>query len=380
MVPAGVALLLVASPARPCSICQLNAQQSATYREDLAQSRLILYGVVTSSRLLPADGPGDAGKGSSHFEIKTVLKSDPWLGDKTALEIPRYVPVTDPKDPPKYLLFCGIVKDNLDIFRGVPVRSEAASAYVKGLLAAEGQGTAAVLRHCFDYLEHADRELAADAFLEFARATDADLAGVAPKLSAEKLRGWLKEPNTPEQRLGLYALLLGGCGGEADARLLRKMIEEPTDRTAAAFDGLLGGYIRMRPKDGWDLALAVLKDPKRPFTVRFAAVRMLRFYHGWKPDETRDRVMQGMATILRQSDIADFAVEDLRRWKEWELTGDVLGLYGKKGYDAPLMQRALVRYALTCPRPEAKTFADDLRRRDPDLYRDVAESLQFEKK
>src|SRR5207253_1920615 len=130
------------------------------------------------------------------FQIKTVLKPDPWLGQQTTLEIPHYVPVADPKDPPKYLLFCDVVKDNLDVFRGVPVRSEAAAAYVKGLLAAGGRGTAAVLRHCFDYLEHPDKELAADAFLEFARATDADIAGVAPKLSAEKLRGWLKDPST----------------------------------------------------------------------------------------------------------------------------------------------------------------------------------------
>jgi hypothetical protein len=375
-----MALLLAARPARPCSLCNPNIQQSATYHQDLAQSRIILYGVVTSSRLLPGNGPADAGKGASEFQIKSILKSDPWLGKRTVVEIPRYVPVSDPKDPPKYLLFCGVVKDNLDVFRGVPVRSEAAATYVKGLLAAESKGTAEVLRHCFDYLEHADKELAADAYLEFAKATDGNIAGVAPKLSAEKLRGWLKDPNTPEQRLGMYAFLLGGCGGEADARLLRDMIAKPTERTAAAFDGLLGGYIQLRPKDGWELALSILKDEKQPFNERFALVRMLRFYHAWKPDDTRDRVMQGMATILRQSDMADIAVEDLRRWKEWDLTGDVLVLYGRKGYDAPLMQRALVRYALTCPRPEAKKLADDLRRTDPDLYRDVAESLQFEKK
>src|SRR5262249_49938141 len=160
-------------------------------------------------------------------------------------------------------------------------------------------------RHCFDYLEHADPALAADAYLEFARATDRDIAGIAPKLSAEKLRRWLKDHKTPEQRLGMYAFLLGGCGGDADGRLLRDLIREPTERTAPAFDGLLGGYIQLRPKEGWDLALTTLKDEKRPFALRFAIIRMLRFYHTWKPDDSHDRVMQGMATLLRQSDIAD---------------------------------------------------------------------------
>jgi hypothetical protein len=378
VVAAGVVLLL-APPARPCSWCLLQIQ-TATYRQDAAQSRLILFGAVTDSRLLPANGVGDTGKGVSTFQIKTVLKSDPWLGKKAAVEVPRYVPVSDPKEPPKYVLFCDVYKDKLDVFRGSPVKSEAAAAYVKGLLAADGKGTADVLRHCFDYLEHADKELAADAYLEFAKATDRDIAAVAPKLNPEKLRGWLKDPNTPEQRLGMYAFLLGSCGGDADARLLRAMIDKPTERTAPAFDGLLGGYIQQRPKEGWDLALSILKDDKQSFAVRFAVIRTLRFYHAWKPKDAHERVMQGMATVLRQSDIADIAVEDLRKWEAWDLTDDVLALYGKKDYSAPLMQRALVRYALTCTRPEAKKFAEDLRRKDPELYRDIAEALEFEKK
>ncbi len=380
LVLAGSVLLVLRSPAPACSICGLNAMRTPTYRQDLADARLILYGVITKSQLLPGTSPGDVGKGVSDFEIKSILKSDPWLGNRTTIEIPRYVPVGDGKEPPKYLLFCTVVKDSLEVFRGVPVKSEAAIAYVKGLLTANEKGTADVLRHCFEYLEHPDRELATDAYLEFAKTSDADLAGVAPKLSADKLRGWLKDSNTPDQHLGIYALLLGGCGGEADAQLLRKMIEGPSDRAAVAFDGLLAGYIQLRPRDGWELALSVLKDDKRSFTVRFAVVRMLRFYHAWKADETREQVMRGMATILRQSDIADIAVEDLRRWKEWDLTADVLAVYGKKGYDAPLVQRALVRYALSCPREEARRFTEDLRRKDPALYRDVYESLEFDKK
>jgi hypothetical protein len=374
IVVCGTALLL-ASPARPCSLCQSQVQ-TATYRQDAPQSKLILFGTITDSRIVP----GEAGKGVSTFQIKIALKSDPWLGKKTSVEVPRYVPVSDPKDPPKYVLFCSLSGDKLDVFRGAPVKSEAAAAYLKGLLAADGKGTADVLRHCFDYLEHSDKELAADAYLEFAKATDRDIAAVAPKLSAEKLRGWLKDPATPEQRLGMYAFLLGGCGGDADVKLLRAMIEKPSDRTTPAFDGLLGGYIQLRPKEGWEAALSILKDEKRPFALRFAVVRTLRFYHTWKPEEARERVMQGMAAVLGQSDAADIAVEDLRRWKAWDLTGDVLALYGKKGFDAPLMQRTLVRYALTCPRDEAKRFADDLRRRDPELVRDVAEALEFEKK
>ena len=56
----------------------------------------------------------------------------------------------------------------------------------------------------------------------------------------------------------------------------------------------IGGYIQLRPKDGWEAALSLLKDEKRPFAQRFAVIRLLRFQHGWKPDDSRERVMQGM--------------------------------------------------------------------------------------
>jgi hypothetical protein len=370
-------VMLVAAPALPCSFCNPDLKQTATFRQDAAQAKFIVYGVVTRSTFQSTPGGGG---GTSQVEIKATVKPDDFLKGKSVLDVPRYVPVTDPKDPPKYLLFCDVFQGKLDVFRGTPIKSEAAASYVKGLVEVEGKGTPAVLRYCFDYLEHADPEIATDAFLEFIKATDRDIAAVAPKLSPEKLRVWLTEPKTPDFRLGLYAFLLGGCGGEKDAALLRSLIEKPSDRSLTAFDGLLGGYIQMRPKEGWELAQSILKDERRAFAVRYAVIRMLRFYHAWKPDESRNSVLRNLAVVLKQSDIADLAVEDLRRWGEWDLTDDVLRLYGQKGYEAPLMQQALARYALTCPKPESAKFVANLRRDNPDLYKRVSESLQFDKK
>src|SRR5262249_43686785 len=112
---------------------------------------------------------------------------------------------------------------------------------------------------------------------------------------------------------------------------------------------------------------------------RFAVLRTLRFQQGWKPDETREQVLRGMQVLLPQGDMADLAVEDLRRWKVWDLTPEVLALYGRKTHDAPLMRRTIIRYALSCPRPEAAEFLKKLRQSDAGTVREVEESLQFEK-
>jgi hypothetical protein len=222
--------------------------------------------------------------------------------------------------------------------------------------------------------------VARDAFLEFAKTSDADISRIAPKLAPEKLRDWLKNPQTPGERLSLYALMLGVCGGPADADLLAGLLKDGTERSTNAYDGLLAGYVHMRPREGWQLAISTLADGKRPLPIRMAILRTLRFYHISQPAESRGEVLRAMTAALRQGELADMAMEDLRRWKVWDLTPEVLALYGKKGFDAPIMQRAIVRYALSCKdREEAKRFVDERRKTEPDLVQEVDESLQFEK-
>jgi hypothetical protein len=221
--------------------------------------------------------------------------------------------------------------------------------------------------------------VARDAFLEFAKAGDRDIAQAAPRLDPAKLRAWLENEQTTVERLSVYALLLGACGRDEDAAFFKGLLDRPTERTANAYDGILGGYMHLRPREGWSLALATLRDERQQYAVRLAVVRTLRFWHGAKPRETRDNVLRCLAVMLNQSDMADLAVEDLRRWQMWDLTKEVLSLYGKKGYDAPLMQQALVRYALTCKDAACNTFLDEHRRTDPDLVREVEEQVRQEK-
>jgi hypothetical protein len=365
--------LLAAVPRLPaCSLCNPDIRQSQTFRQEATQAKLVLYGPLVKSTL-------EGTTGFSDLRIDAILKNDKILAGQKMVRIPRWVPV-DEKDPPYFLLFCDVINDKLDPYRGVPVKSKDAVAYVKGALSLDPADRTRTLLYYFNWLEHPDKEIAADAFLEFAKATDQEVAQVAPKLSAAKLRAWVKAPETPPNRLPMYSFLLGGCGTDQDAALLGRLLRDLTDQNANVADGFLTGYIQLRPKEGWEAARALLRDPRKPFMVRYSALRALGFYQGWRPKESRAEVLAGVALLLPQTDIADIAVEDLRRWQMWDLTPQVLGLYGKKGHDAPIVRRAILRYALCCPRPEASNFVNERRRVEPDLIKDVEETIQLEKK
>src|SRR5207302_9719530 len=94
-------------------------------------ARLVLFGSMSNPRL----GSG-AGAGVTDLQVESVVKPDPSLakklqknrGDK--VEVPKYLPVSDPKNPPRYIIFCDVYNDKHDPYRGVPVKSEAAVEYL----------------------------------------------------------------------------------------------------------------------------------------------------------------------------------------------------------------------------------------------------------
>lgn len=376
---ARVFLLLLAMTAavQACSLCGASFGTTPTFRQEAAMknARAILHGTVSNPRL-----KGDGLKGETDFEVKTILRSHDAVKGRKTLVLPRYLPVPDREKPPQYLLFCDEEKGGIDPYRGVPVRGPRTVDYFQKALKLDPKDTTGSLLFFFDYLEDIDPEVARDAFLEFAKASDAAVAAVAPKLSADKLRTWLKDDKTPPARLGIYAMLLGACGKPDDAAFLLELLQRKDDRYQNAADGLIAGYLRLEPAKGWAMIRDIVADGRRPLTLRLKAMGTLRFEHNAQPKEARAEIVKVMQAVLAQGELADLAIEDLRAWKIWEHTGAIVALYGQKGFDAPLMQRAILRYALSCPEtPELKTFLTVRRKADPELVREVEEGLRLER-
>jgi hypothetical protein len=364
-------VLVIAPAVHACSYCDPSNQRLQTFRQEARTSKFVVVGTLANPRLV-----GD--NGFTDLNVEQVPKDDPALGKRKTLTLPRWVPV-DAKKPPRVLVFFDVYEGKLDPFRAVTLRGAAVPDYLKVALALDDRDRVSSLLFYFRHLDNPDPDVAADAFLEFAKATDQEIGAVGPKLDAAKLRKLLADPKIPAERLGVLAFLLGACGNKNDAATLAGLIDKPDERTAAALGGLLGGLIEMRPEDGWKRIVAILEDPKRSYQDKLAALGTVRFFHAYRPAENRKSILAAMAVVIARGDMADMAVEGLRRWQWWDLTKDVLAQYRKPTHAAPLVKNAILRYALTCPDADAAAFVKAVEAADSAAVREVRESLEFER-
>jgi hypothetical protein len=235
---------------------------------------------------------------------------------------------------------------------------------------------AKMLIHAAKHLDHADANVADEAFLFFAKADDKLIAQTAGKLSPVNLRKLVKDPDLEPVRLSLFAYLLGACGNDDDAETLRTMLKNQSPRHYKAYEGILAGYITMRPKEGWAFAQEILKSPKQEFLWRYSTLRTLRFFFNANPDETLPQVLQGLGAAINHADVADIAIRDLRGWKRWEHTKLILSCWDKKTHSSEIVRQSVVRYALACPDAEAKTFVERARREDRELVERMEAELK----
>jgi hypothetical protein len=385
LLPFVAVLILVpaASPAPGCPFCTMQGQ---TLTKDVSEASMVLVGTFTDAKM-----GENFGEGTTDLIVEDVLKKHDILDQKVrdvngkkVLTLSRYVPSQDKNY--KFMVLCDVFKERIDPYRGVAVRADCdVAGYVRGALKVQDKDAPARLRYFFDYLDNAEVEVANDAYKEFGNAGYSDYRDMAKKLPADKIAGWLKDPSTPAFRYGLYAYLLGHCGTEEHAGLLKDMLEDPKKKLFSGTDGMLAGYTLLKPKEGWAYTRGILKDPAKEFTQRYAALRAVRFFWDSRPDViARNDVVDAVKLLLAQDDIADLAIEDLRKWGRWECADPVLDLYGLKSHDVPIIKRSILRYALSAkgpdgaPHPRAAAFVADLRKKDPQMVADAEELLRLE--
>ena len=371
----GLAALACLTPAVPASPYCCDGEKSLPLVAQFDEAQIVLFGHFENARAAASGGMTD-------FVIERVYKDHPMIKGQKTLALPRFV--NEPKT--KYIIFCDIYKGKIDAYKGTALVDDGEMVkYIEGIMKMKGKSQPERLRFAFDYLTSPEVEVAMDAYREFARADYRDYKEIAKTLPADKLAGWLQDPKTPPYRYGLYATLLGHCGNSKHAELLMGMISDAERRKSSGLHGLMMAYAMLEPDKGWKFLKGMVQDKDQPFLVRYSGLQTLRFLYEARPDivnkdesAAKKEVLSGLAGVLNVTDMADFAIEDLRKWKRWEYADQVIGLFGQKNFSAPIIRKSILRYALQCPTNDAKAFVKTQEANNKEWVDDTRELLELE--
>jgi hypothetical protein len=366
-----LAFLMPADRSAGCPFCNMDGK---TLTGEVKDATMVLYGQLINA---------NEAKDTTDIVIETVVKKPDktaLLGNGKQLTLRGYHP-PDPKGEFRWLVFCDEFKNGIDPYYAVAVKKDSDIAkYLKGALDIQNEKQPKRLRFFFDYLDNADVEISNDALKEFGKADYNDYKDMAKTLPPDKIAKWLEDKNTPAFRYGLYASLLGHCGKEEHAELLRKMLHDPEKLQGAGVDGIMAAYTMLKPKDGWAFITECMKDPKKHFMIRYNALKAVRFLWDYRPDLAKKKDMaEAVSLLIEQDDLADMAIEDLRRWKCWDLADRILALRDKKVYETPIVRRAILRYSIECKdNPKCVAYVAEMRKKDAEMVRDAEELLRLQ--
>lgn len=387
--------------------CPFCSAPSLTLSEQATQSDVVL--LASWKEGIKGTIEGDGSEASTTFEVTKVLKGD----FKPGQEIKQVG--YQPAEKGEFFLLTGIGTDVVQWDIPTPFSEKAFEYLAKAPAAQTADGEKVSydkrLPYFIKYLESPDETIANDAYGEFANAPYEEIVKVKEHLDRKKLRAWVLDENTAPSRLGLYGLLLGLSGTDEDAQAMETMIAKPTDEFRIGLDGIMSGYLMLKKQPGLDLVrelkleneFIVDKSGKTvtdaqgekipvPFSETYAAMQAVRFMWDYGAGVIAPEQLQAaMRVLLDRPELADLAIADLARWKDWSIAKRLFDLYDAEAYQVPGIKRAIIRYfdaakkdipkdAAESAEPpkhvkQAEEYYAEIKKKDPETVKSVEQFL-----
>jgi hypothetical protein len=361
------------NPVRSCSFgCFVH--KLPTLAADHKQAAIVVVGSFTNAK---------KAENSTDFVIEKVVKFHPTLkakmkvgNGKKVITLPRYLPQLKNK----LIVFADLANGEIDAYRGVELeRGSTLLPYFIGAISVKDGPMVVRVRYFFDHLNSPDPEVASDALREIDGLDFKEYMHIAKELPADRLVRWLQDPSTPPDRYGLYAALLAQCGRPENTKVLRAILDQRDRPRHADYGRVFAACVILDAKKSWPYLTGTLTNLKQDFPTRYAALRAVRFLWDYRPEVVgKKNRLDALALVLADSEMADLAIEEVRKRQAWEFTDHALNLFGKESYDTPIVRRSIVRFALCSPALRAADFVQRQRRIDPVLVNDMEESLKLE--
>ena len=141
--------------------------------------------------------------------------------------------------------------------------------------------------------------------------------------------------------------------------MLETLLRSDDPKFKTGLDATVACYLTLKHADGLPLVEDLfLKKKQEEFTDIFSVVMALRFLgqeeHGPIP---RDRLVHSMRLVLDHPRLADQAIMDLARWKDWTVMDRLVKLFTSADPETTTWVRIpVINYLRACPLPKAKAI------------------------
>ena len=195
----------------------------------------------------------------------------------------------------------------------------------------------------------------------------------------DKLIGWIQDPDVPATRRRLYFTMLGVCGTEKDAPLLKQMMESSDRKDKAGLDAMIACYLLLTGEPGLELVDELfLKNSKSEYADTYAAIMAIRF-HGTETDVIdQTRLVESLRYMLDRPELADLVIPDLARWKDWDAMPRLVELFKNADEKSSWVRVPVINFLRACPLPEAKQQIEELSEIDPDAVKRAQTFFPFD--
>lgn len=405
-------VLALSSATQACPYCSAEMQ---TLSEELADADVAVIAKLVKPTAEVGDeasttGPIDPETGAAEFEIVKIIKGPERLAGVETFEAIYFGAV----DYDKQFLVRGIAQSEAGSAMdwAIPLAmSPLAVEYVEQLRSLPDSG-ADRLAFFQDYLEHEDRQLAQDAYDEFARSSYADLKALEPRMDRERVLAMINDPLISPNRRRLFFTMLGVCGGAEDIPMLEAMLKSDArvlvpaaEATAAVsiaaggplsaalapdfvrrderkqkagLDALIGCYLTLKGGDGLDLIdERFLSDPEADQTHVYSALMSLRISAEEGGVVSQDRLLQSARLLLKNPLFADQVIPDLARWEDWSVLEELGQMFreAEEGTPSSYVREPVITYLdVAAEQPgevgqQAEALLADLEPLDPETFR-----------
>ena len=367
--------VVIAKMTLACTLCT-SVKLVSTIREDLNNptTNLVFAGKLGKTQI------NTDGSGTTEFFVKSVLrKPSGWEGGSTLI-IPKYLPGGEKTNQSMTVILANWKENQITPIRAINLNENESLREIVRITNAPTKQDINSLTASFALMGSKEFELSNDAFMEWAKADDLLVSETAKLLSPKLVRDYIQSSQSPQNRLSLYAYLLGCCGNqEDDSAWFAKCLNSKETKWLSARDGVMAGYLLLNPTEGWELAAKSLADSSTPLQDRLAILRSIKTLHNSEHPGTNSKfdnqIIQCLKNTILQKELADIAIDYLRQWHLPQAEEIVLAAYPRKG-ESPLLARSVIQYSLSFrERPKCATFLADQKLIYPDLIREVEDLL-----